>query len=505
VSSASGALALHGIRKVFDGFVALDGAHFEARHGEVHALLGENGAGKSSLMNIAAGLYAPEAGTLSIEDNPAVLKGPKDAAALGVGMVHQHFKLVRPFTVIENLLLYDHGLRDKRFAQRKALMGEAVQRRAASLGFSIDVQCRIDQLSIAEQQRVEILRVLIGGARILILDEPTAVLTDAESESLLQTVRQLASQGACVVLVTHKMQDVKRFADRVTVMRAGRTVATRAVEQTSAAELVELTVGQSPAPAARPTHMPGDVALRTRDLNRPAKGSSQPLQSIALELRAGEVFGIAGVGGNGQTEFVETLMGLEPAQSGSIEMRGEALRPGDIAQRHALGLAVIPSDRQRLALAQSLGVAENVALASVARGDLGSWWKLDRRGLQQLAAAAVKAFDVQGVRSLQQKAALLSGGNAQKLVLAREFGKAPSVVIAHSPSRGLDVRASAQVHQRLLDAAAQGAAVLLISEDLDEVMSLSHRIGVMNRGRIVAQFDHPFDRQALGQAMVDHV
>jgi general nucleoside transport system ATP-binding protein len=503
--SASVALALSGIRKVFDGFVALDGAHFTAHHGEVHALLGENGAGKSSLMNIAAGLYAPEAGSLFIEDNPANLRGPKDAAALGVGMVHQHFKLVRPFTVVENLLLNENSKSGGRFQERKQRMALAVQQRAASLGFAIDVERRVDQLSIAEQQRVEILKVLMGGARILILDEPTAVLTDAESESLLDTVRQLAKQGACVVLVTHKMQDVKRFADRVTVMRAGRTVATRQVESTSTTELVELTVGQSPAPPARPSQQPAEVVFRAHGLSRAARGASQPLQQVELAVRSGEVFGIAGVGGNGQSELVETLLGLELPASGTMEVRGQTLRAGDVAQRHALGIAVIPSDRQRLALAQSLGVSDNVALAQVALGRLGSWWRLDRTRLRTQADQAVKAFDVQGVRSLEQKAALLSGGNAQKLVLAREFGKQPSVVIAHSPSRGLDVRASAQVHQRLLDAAAQGAAVLLISEDLDEVMGLAHRIGVMNRGRLVAQFDHPFDRQALGQAMVDHV
>ncbi|UUX94425.1 ABC transporter ATP-binding protein [Aquabacterium sp. J223] len=504
------ALQLDGICKSFDGFAALTDASFSAHWGEVHALLGENGAGKSSLMNIAAGLYAPEAGRLAIDGNPLSLAGPRDAARVGIGMVHQHFKLVRPFTVAENILLgLPEGSEEIADAAthraRLRRIEAAVKAQADALGFDIDARARVETLSVAEQQRVEILKVLLAGARILILDEPTAVLTDGEAQRLLLTVQALARQrGAAVVLVTHKMADVKAHADRVTVMRGGRTVATVDPRATPAEALVRLTVGESPplpAAAARPA---GALRLTVRGL-RSRQG--QALRGVDLRLHDGEVYGIAGVGGNGQGELVAALLGLQGAGRDANE--GEVLLEGvgDLSAiatsaRRALGIAAIPADRYGLALAGALSVAENFAIGQVHAGRYGPTWWLNARRMAEDAIAAARAFDVQGVRSPRQKAALLSGGNAQKLVLAREFGRAPRLVIAHSPSRGLDVRASAEVHARLQAARDGGAAVLLISEDLDEVMALADRIGVMNKGRIVAEFARPADRQAIGKAMV---
>lgn len=506
----SNALALSGIRKSFDGFLALNDAHVTVRWGEVHALLGENGAGKSSLMNIAAGLYRPEAGELLVDDNPVRLQGPRDAARHHIGMVHQHFKLVRPFTVAENVLL---GQAEpdppQAYRQRLAEVAQRIRAQAQALGFAIDPQARVDSLSIAEQQRVEILKVLLAGARILILDEPTAVLTDQEAQSLLTTVRALARQGAAVVLVTHKMADVKAYADRVTVMRGGRTVATVDPAATSVAELVRLAVGESVQAAAGPSgaRTRGAPMLTVRGLATaaaPSSGAQRALDGVDLTVHAGEIYGIAGVGGNGQGELAGAIMGLAPRLDGELRLDGVDLTRVPPSARHTLRIAAIPADRYSHALAGTLSVAENFGIGQVQAGRYGPFAWLRQRRMAADAREAVAAFDVLGVRSVAQKAALLSGGNAQKLVIAREFSRAPRLVLAHSPSRGLDVRASAQVHARLRAARDGGAAVLLISEDLDEVLALADRIGVMARGRIVAEFDAPADRQSVGQAMTHH-
>lgn len=499
------ALQLTGIRKTFDGFVALDDASFSAQWGEVHALLGENGAGKSSLMNIAAGLYAPEAGQMLVDDNVVRLSGPSDAARHHIGMVHQHFKLVRPFTVAENILLGNPISReDGSFRNKLKRMEAAIRELAAELGFEIDPAKRTSALSVAEQQRAEILKVLLAGARILILDEPTAVLTDQESERLLSTVQQLARRGSAVVLVTHKMADVKTYADRVTVMRGGKTIKTVDPKQTPASELVRLTVGEAIAPPQRAAGTPGEVRLSLKEL-KSSSGARVALNGVNLDVRAGEIYGLAGVGGNGQGELAAAIMGLPGMLEGAMQLEGLGdLKAADTGARREMQIATIPADRYGLALAGGLSVAENFGIGQVHAGRYGSFWKLAKSKMETEAKEAVKAFDVQGVRNISQKAALLSGGNAQKLVISREFSKSPRLVLAHSPSRGLDVRASAEVHARLLAARDAGAAVLLISEDLDEVLSLADRIGVMVRGRIVAEFPQPADRQAIGQAMVDH-
>ena len=509
--SQPNAISLNAISKSFDGFQALSDAHFTARWGEVHALLGENGAGKSSLMNIAAGLYAPESGSLLVDDNPVRLNGPRDASRYRIGMVHQHFKLVRPFTVAQNVLLAlpeEQGQRPKTYSKRLQALEEKIAETARALGFELDPRAVVENLSVAEQQRLEILKVLMAGARILILDEPTAVLTDQEAERLLGTVRELARQGAAVILVTHKMADVKRYADRVTVMRGGRTVHTVDPRDVSVEDLVRMTVGESLATAvAAPLAAPGPARLTVRNLRSP--GGQGALHGVALTLHAGQIYGIAGVGGNGQSELANALMGLPQATEGEIHLEGFGdLRLASTEQRRALGIACIPADRYGAALSSALSVAENFGVGQVHGGRYGSFFYLRRKRLEQDAAQAVQAFDVQGVRSLKQKAALLSGGNAQKLVIAREFSREPALVLVHSPSRGLDVRATQAVHARLRAARDAGAAVLMISEDLDEVLALADRIGVMNSGRIVAQFERPHgqpvDRQAIGKAMVSH-
>ncbi len=357
---------------------------------------------------------------------------------------------------------------------------------------------------MAEQQRVEILKVLLAGARILILDEPTAVLTDQEAERLLETVRSFARQGAAVILVTHKMSDVKRFADRVTVMRGGRTIQTLDPQSVSIAELVRLTVGESATTHAHQPGTPGEERLRVRGLRSPEVGGHRVLNGIDLSLRAGEIYGTPRRRQRPERAG-ERPDGAARAHRGDIELIGFGdLRRASSEQRRALRIACIPADRYGTALAGELSVAENFGVGQIHGGRYGSFFRLRRKRLEEDAAAAIAGFDVQGVRSLKQKAALLSGGNAQKLVIAREFSREPQLVLVHSPSRGLDVRATAAVHGRLRAARDAGAAVLVISEDLDEVLALADRIGVMNAGRIVAEFPHPADRQAIGKAMVTH-
>ena len=496
------ALKLVGVRKSFDGFVALNDADFEATAGEVHALLGENGAGKSSLMNVAAGLYTPEAGRIFVNGEEVTLTGPRDAMACRIGMVHQEFKLVRPFTVAENVLLANWR---GRFAPGLRTVEKEIRKQAAELGFEIDPHSRIDELSVAERQRVEIIKVLLAGARILILDEPTAVLTDEEAVRLLTTVRSLAERGAAVVLVTHKLGEVTAFTDRVTVMRGGRAMAVLDSRSTNASELTRLAVGTTVAQPRRASSPPGRPRMEVRNLQAARFDGHITVADATFHVRAGEIYGIAGVGGNGQTELVEALTGVRPPLAGSVELQGAGDATGASAERlRDLGVACIPADRFGYGLAGGLSVIDNYCVGQMHDGRYGSWMRTDATAMRKASAEAVSEFDVQGVRNLRQKAALLSGGNAQKLIIAREFGRDPQVVIAHSPSRGLDVRACAAVHERLLKARANGAAIILISDDLDEVLNLSDRIGVMTRGRIAAEFEAPADRQAVGRVMVHH-
>jgi general nucleoside transport system ATP-binding protein len=500
------ALELSGIRKSFDDFVALDDARLGVEFGEVHALLGENGAGKSSLMNVAAGLYSPDAGTIRIGGAECRFSGPRDAMRHGVGMIHQNFKLVKRFTVRENILLANPR---GPYRRATAAMERAIRQQAEALGLTLDPARRVDTLSIAEQQRVEIVKALIAGARILILDEPTAVLTEGEAERLLTTVREIALGGAAVILVTHKLRDVKSFAHRVTIMRAGRTIATLDAANASAEELATLTVGSNIVAPSRSAIPPGEPRLVVTGLAGGAGGHS-PLVEATFSVRASEIYGIAGVGGNGQTELAQALVGDRLPAAGTIEIKEPGLqKPTSVTaatprERRDHGVAAVPADRQSFGVASSLSIVDNFCIGFIHEGRFGSAVLIDHAAMKRATQLAVAEFDVQGVRSLSQRAGTLSGGNMQKLILARELSRMPSIIVAHSPSRGLDVRACASVHRRLLAARDAGAAVVLISEDLDEVLSIADRVGVMTRGRIVAEFKQPVDRHAVGRAMVGH-
>ncbi|HEY6631393.1 MAG TPA: ABC transporter ATP-binding protein [Rhizobiaceae bacterium] len=494
-------LALAGISKTFGDFAALNGVDFDLRPGEIHALLGENGAGKSTLMNIVAGIYTPDSGSVSVRGQAVAIRGPSDAQRLGIGMVHQHYKLVKPFTGFENVLLaHPQGSFQKARARMEALTAEAL----GKIGFEIDLHRPVENLSVSEQQRIEILKVLVAGATVVILDEPTAVLTDAEAGRLFAAMRSLAMEGHSVVLVTHKLAEALNYADRVTVMRGGKVVRTVLPADISESELTALIVGSTIDERERRAGRVGRSVLKLRAVERQdSRGGG--LRNLSFDVHSGEIYGIAGVGGNGQNALVEVITGLAPVDAGNVWLDGH----GDVtnlpsAHMRRCGIACIPSDRQSDALAGDLRIADNYAVGGVLEGRYGSKLKVDRKQIAADTSDAIRRFEVMGVRSSHQKAGLLSGGNAQKLVIAREFSGSPALIIAHSPSRGLDVRASAAVHEHLRAARDRGAGVILISEDLDEILLLADRIGVMNRGNIVAEFDFPADRQAIGRAMVGH-
>lgn len=494
------ALEMSDVSKEFDGNRALDSARFRAEYGRVQALLGENGAGKSSLMNVVCGLYAPDTGRIAVDGVPVSIDGPAHARALGIGMVHQHFKLVRPFTVAENVALANRL--GGRWTGELARVAETIERYCGELGFELDPASRIDSISVAERQRVEIVKVLMSGARILILDEPTAVLTDDEADRLLAVVRGLAGRGTAVVLITHKLREVHDFADRVTIMRAGRTVADEDPKTLDDRRMTELMVGSAPRSAVSARSGGGRTRLEIADLSAARDDGVAALAGVALAVREGEIYGVAGVGGNGQTELAEVLMGVRPALRGTVSLDGEDRTAAHPGERRKGGLGTVPSDRYLYGLTADLSVAENFGLAGLAAGRYGTWWVASAR-MRGDTETAIADFEIQG-GGPATRSRLLSGGNAQKLVLARELSGGAGILVAHSPTRGLDVRACAAVQSQLLEARDRGAAVLLISEDLDEVLDLSDRIGVLNRGRIVGEFARPADRHAVGRLMVGH-
>ncbi len=489
------------ITKSFGDFLALDHVNFNLCFGEVHALLGENGAGKSSLMNVLSGIYAPDFGEIIIDGKTVNINGPSDARRLGIGMVHQHFRLVKSFNAIDNIALVSN---QKSYHRDTNNLRQKILKKMDEIGFELELDIPVGLLSVAEQQRVEILKVLISGASIIILDEPTAVLTDVESIGFFKIIRSLASSGTSVVLVTHKLKEAKEFSDKISVLRNGKIVDTVKPDELEDEALIKLIVGEVFAEKPRRSKNFGEEKIVISDLNLHRSDHAMGLTNINLKIREGEIYGIAGIGGNGQAELSTVLMGLTKLDSGSIKLAGY----GDITkfrtdQRRKCGIVLIPADRQKYALAGELSVADNYAVSAVLSGALGGWMGVKKMVKRRSAEVAIEKFDIFGVQRLNQNAALLSGGNAQKLVIAREFSSKPSVVIAHSPSRGLDLKAAAFVHKQLLAARDAGAAVLLLSEDLDEIMLLSDTIGVINRGCITAEFSSPADRQKIGKAMVN--
>ena len=478
---------MRGITKQFPGVVANDGVDFEAAPGEVHALLGENGAGKSTLSNILTGLYRPDAGEISLHGERVEFHSPRDALDAGVSMVHQHFRLVERFSVAENVILGDHRREGRAFRLRR----RATERRVGELGeryrVAVDPRANVWQLSVGEQQRVEILKALYLDARILILDEPTAVLTPQEAEVLFGTLRELAADGRTIVFISHKLHEVKAVSDRVTVLRGGRTVATVDAAESTPRSLAELMVGRGLGEGvqAEPRE-PGEAVLALEDVWADGDRGGAAVRGVSLQVRAGEIVAMAGVAGNGQRELAETIAGIRPATKGTVHVAGKTPRSGDPRAAITAGVAYVPEDRLGTGLAPSVSIASNLALKSYRKPPASSGPLLRLGRIREHAVELIKRYRI-AAPGPQAPVRLLSGGNLQKVVLAREFSGGPKVLVAASPTRGLDVGAIESVHTYLHEAAANGVGVLLLSEDLDEILTLADRIAVVYEGRIVGE------------------
>ena len=481
------AVAMHGIVKRFPGVLANDGVDFDLQVGEVHALLGENGAGKSTLMNVLGGLYRPDAGEITVFGERVDFHSPRDAIAAGLGMVHQHFALVPTQTVTENVLI---GLDRPRFRIDLTRFDDEIADLARRHGLSLDPRARIWQLSVGEQQRVEILKFLYRGARVLILDEPTAVLAPQEADELFATLRSMVHDGASVVFISHKLAEVSRIADRVTVMRRGRVTAAGIPNAgTTPQGLALLMVGREVLEAIeRPPFRPGAVVLSVRQVEAMGDRGVPALRGVSLDIRSGEVLGVAGVAGNGQSELAQVVTGLRPTTAGSITVNGDDVTnrpPREVIRRH---VAHIPEDRTGVGSAPDLSIADNLIMKSYHDAPIARGWVIDTGAVHRFADRLRERFDI-AAPSVDTDARLLSGGNLQRLILAREITSDPTLMVAVQPTRGLDVGAIETVHRLLLAQREAGSATLLISEDLDEVMTLSDRIAVIYEGRIVGLFD----------------
>ena len=482
---------MRGITKRFPGVLANDAVDFEAAAGEVHALLGENGAGKSTLSNILTGLYQPDEGEIRLYGERVRFHSPSDAIEAGIGMVHQHFRLVPPFTVAENIILGEHREEARRFVVQPRKIERHVAGLGERYGIAVHPQARVWQLSVGEQQRVEILKALYREARILILDEPTAVLTPQESQALFRTLRTMAAEGRTVIFISHKLHEVRTVADRVTVLRGGRSVATVVAAAAGPRELAALMVGRQVELARRverPVPPGSAAALEIEGLSVRGDRGEQALKDVSLSVRTGEIVGVAGVAGNGQRELAEAITGIRPPGHGHVRVAGRKLRAGDPRSAIAAGVAHVPEDRLGTGVAPSLSISDNSVLKSYRAGPISRGPILRWRAIRDHALDLIDRYGVH-TPGPHLPARDLSGGNLQKLVLGREFSGQPKVLIAASPTRGLDVGAIETVHTYLRQAAADGVAVLLISEDLDEILALADRIVVVYEGELTGSFD----------------
>ncbi|MDR7438476.1 MAG: ABC transporter ATP-binding protein [Armatimonadota bacterium] len=475
-------LLLRGIVKVFPGVVANDRVTLEVRSGEVHALLGENGAGKTTLVNVLYGIYQPDAGEILLEGRPVRIRSPRDAIALGIGMVPQHPQLVRRHTVAENIAL---GLPGLPFFRPLRMLESRIRELAERYGLAVDPRARVADLSAGEQQRVEILRVLVRGARVLVLDEPTTALTPQEARTLFRVLRRMREEGCAVILITHRLDEVMEASDRVTVLRRGQVVGTLRTSEAEARQLARLMVGREVQFGLRRTpRLPGSEVLVLEDVWASGDGGVPALRGVSLEVRSGEVFGLAGVAGNGQRECVEVCTGLRRAASGRVHVLGREVVHPDPRRLHQAGVAHVPEDRVRRGVVGSLSVAENLVLKRYRQPPFARGPFLDRRAVEAFARRLMAAYAIDAPDP-SAPARVLSGGNLQRLILARELAGEPRLIVAAHPTSGLDVAATQQVRRILLERRDAGAGVFLVSEDLEEILELSDRIGVMFRGRVV--------------------
>ncbi|MGH3105064.1 MAG: ABC transporter ATP-binding protein [Gaiellaceae bacterium] len=492
-------LELTGITKRFPGVVANDHVDFELRRGEVHALLGENGAGKSTLMSILYGLYHPDEGEIRLNGKPIRISSPSEAIEAGIGMVHQHFMLVPVMTVAENIVLAVEPTRGP-FLDIDAAE-ERVRELSSRFGLAVSPGARVESISVGQQQRVEILKALFRGAEILILDEPTAVLTPQEAKELFAIIRSLQGEGKSIVFITHKLNEVLEIADRITVLRRGKTIETVPRQGATEQGLAKLMVGRDVLLRVdKEPAQPAGPLLEVTDLQVRDERGLEAVRGVSFEVRSGEIVGIAGVDGNGQSELIDAIAGLRPVASGRVVVNGEDVTRAGCKHCLDAGLGHIPEDRQRRGLVLDFTLAENIALHDFDHAPASRLGWLYPRRLVARAKRLLQEFDVRG-GGPQTAASSLSGGNQQKVVLAREVSRDPGVLIAAQPTRGLDVGAIEFVHRRLVEQRDAGRAVLLVSFELDEILSLSDRILVFFEGRIAGEYAPDVSEEELGIAM----
>jgi simple sugar transport system ATP-binding protein len=500
---------MRGVEKRFGDTVALCGVDFAAARGEIHGLLGENGAGKTTLVNILSGLYRPDRGEILIDGRAGAIRSPQDALRHGIGMVHQHVELIPTFTALENILL---GREGDRWWLRTRHHRSRVEALARRFGLALDLEAEVGRLAAGVQQKVEILKALHRGVDVLILDEPTTMLTPQEVDQLFATIRRLAGNGLTVIFITHKIREILANCDRVTVMRAGSMVATVEGRDAGEAGLVEMMIGHRLAASPREAARPADdgrapeapAALGVRGLTVADDRGTPLVRGVTFALAPGELVGLAGVAGNGQRELAETIVGLRKVRDGRIAVGGRDVTRAPVRARLAAGLAYIPEDRIHDGLLPGLSVAENLVLGLHPRA-FGGGRLFDRRVARDLARAAIEEYAI-AARDADARAIALSGGNIQKVLVARAMAllrqNGGRALIAMNPTRGLDVRATGAVRRRLVEVTRRGGAVLLVSEDLDELLALADRILVIARGAVVADLAGPaFDPYRIGALM----
>jgi ABC-type uncharacterized transport system ATPase subunit len=493
-------LEMQGITKRFPGVLASDRVDFDVAPGEIHALFGENGAGKSTLMRVLYGLYRPDEGEIRLRGSRVAITSPAVAIQHGIGMIHQHFMLVQTLTVAENVAL---GLKSSRGPLTDlGRVSQRIRQLSQTYGLKVEPEAYVWQLSVGERQRVEIIKALYRDVSLLVLDEPTAVLTPQEVRDLFVVLKQLVADGLSIVFISHKVNEVLELSRRITVLRGGRKIATVYGADTTRDELADMMVGHGVAAvAAPPDRRPGPVALAVSNLRVTGDRGAEAVRGLSLRAHSGEIVGIAGVSGNGQRELAEAIAGLRQPTGGRVEIAGaDVTRSRPRAIREA-GLAYVPEERMRDALIGDFTVAENLLLVATADPSYARWGFLLGRAIRRHCRQLVAEFDVR-TPSLDTPARNLSGGNLQKLIMARELSGSPAVLLVAQPTRGIDVAASAYVHQRLISQRASGTAVVVISEDLDEVMSISDRILVMYEGVIISEVDpRAASREAIGLMM----
>ncbi|WP_210363879.1 ABC transporter ATP-binding protein [Bacillus sp. REN3] len=472
------------IRKEFPGIVANDNISLSLKKGEIHALLGENGAGKSTLMGVLFGMYQPERGTIKVKGEEVRITNPNVANRLGIGMVHQHFKLVENFTVTENIILGSEPLKGIVLDTEKA--AKRIEELSKHYGLNVDPYAKIEDISVGMQQRVEILKMLYREADVLILDEPTAVLTPMEIDELMKIMRNLIKEGKSIIIITHKLKEIKAVADRCTVIRRGKSIGTVNVADASEASLAEMMVGRHVSfKVNKKESTPGDVVLKIDSLSVKNNRKVLGLKDFSLEVKAGEIVGIAGVDGNGQTELVEAITGLRKAESGKILINGEEITNSPIRQRIESGIGHIPEDRQKRGLVLDYTLESNMVLEIYNKQPFSKYGLLNFPAIKKYAKNIIENFDVRSGEGAASIVRTMSGGNQQKAIIGREIELDPKLLIAVQPTRGLDVGSIEYIHKRLIEHRDKGNAVLLVSLELDEVLQLSDRIAIVNNGELI--------------------